>query len=73
MQGANGSQDGRITQISRGPRHEGMDGSPVRCLLSERLRTCNVLELLSLKVDCHSLGQGSPVLRIFRGCDCLVP
>jgi hypothetical protein len=34
-----------------------MDGSPVRCLLSERLRTRNVLELLGLQVDCPSLGQ----------------
>jgi hypothetical protein len=50
-----------------------MDGSPVRCVLSIHLRTHNVLELIGLKVSCSSLVLRSPVRRVVRGRDCLVP
>jgi hypothetical protein len=55
MQDADGNEDGRVAQVNRGPGHVSMDGSPVRLPLSERLRTCNVLELLGLYVYCPSL------------------
>jgi hypothetical protein len=55
MQGADGSEDGRIAQVNRGPGHVSIDRSPVRLPLSERLRTCNVLELLGFHVYCPSL------------------
>jgi hypothetical protein len=50
-QSADGSEDDRISQISMGPGHKSTDGSPERRLLSERLRTRNVFELLGLQVD----------------------